>query len=116
MNRRLSPAWPTLALLALLAPGMCASVRAAEPLPGKILFERHCAACHAPGPGHAGTERLAQARGAAKAALEQRTDLTPEYIRSVVRNGLIEMPPWRLTEIDDAQLDQLVQYLTRPRM
>ncbi|HUI61806.1 MAG TPA: cytochrome c [Steroidobacteraceae bacterium] len=97
-----------------LALSACGSA-AADPAPGKAVFDRFCAACHAPGPGHAGTERLAQARGASKAALEQRTDLTPDYIRLVVRNGLVEMPPWRLTEIDDAQLTQLVQYLTRPR-
>jgi len=115
MNRLPNPAWLIPGVLVLLTLGICSGAVAADTTAGKALFDSHCAACHAPGPGHAGTQRLAQARGAAKAALEQRTDLTPEYIRSVVRNGLIEMPPWRLTEIDDAQLDQLVQYLTRPR-
>jgi mono/diheme cytochrome c family protein len=45
--------------------------------------------------------------------LEERTDLDPDYIRHVVRHGLVEMPPWRPTELDDSSLAQLVQYLTR---
>jgi mono/diheme cytochrome c family protein len=86
---------------------------AADTPPGKAIFDRDCAPCHAAGPGHAGTMRLAEIRGPAKAALEQRTDLDPAYIRLVVRQGLVEMPPWRLSELDDAALAQLVQYLTR---
>lgn len=87
----------------------------AQAIPGKILFERNCATCHAAGPGHAGTMRLAETRGAAKAVLERRSDLNPVYIRTVVRHGLIEMPPWRVSELDDAGLEQLVQYLAPRR-
>jgi mono/diheme cytochrome c family protein len=85
---------------------------AADVAPGKAVFDRDCAVCHAPGLAHPGTQRLAQLKGAARAALEQRTDLDPNYIRHVVRHGLVEMPPWRPTELDDAALTQLVQYLT----
>ncbi len=87
----------------------------AQDLPGKVIFERNCAPCHAAGAGHAGTMRLAQSRGPTKAVLEQRSDLDPGYIRLVVRQGLIEMPPWRPSEIDDAALEQLVQFLTARR-
>lgn len=100
----------TLALL-----GMGGAAFAADAAPGRALFERHCAVCHAAGPGHAGTMRLTEARGADKAVLEERTDLDPAYIRIVVRQGLVEMPPWRRTEIDDAALHQIAAYLTRPR-
>jgi mono/diheme cytochrome c family protein len=89
------------------------SAVAADAPPGKALFDRDCAPCHAAGTGHAGTMRLAETRGPAKAVLEQRTDLDPAYIRLVVRRGLVEMPPWRPSELDDAALNQLVQYLTR---
>ncbi|MHA4915518.1 c-type cytochrome, partial [Enterococcus faecium] len=41
------------------------------------------------------------------------TDLDPVYIRVVVRQGLVEMAPWRPTEISDAELAQLAQYLGR---
>ena len=94
--------------------GLGGGARAADTAPGKVLFEQHCAVCHAAGAGHAGTMRLTQARGAAQAVLEERTDLDPAYIRIVVRQGLVEMPPWRPTEIDDAALSQITAYLTRP--
>ena len=81
--------------------------------PGKVLFDRHCAFCHAAGAGNAGTMRLTEARGAAKAVLEERTDLDPAYIKLVVRQGLVEMPPYRPTEIDNTQLEQLARYLVR---
>jgi mono/diheme cytochrome c family protein len=93
----------------------CAGAWAEDVPSGKAVFDQHCSVCHAPGLSHPGTMRLAQTRGADRAALEQRADLDPEYIRRVVREGLIEMPPWRRTEIDDAALDQLVRYLARRR-
>ncbi|MCC7461729.1 MAG: cytochrome c [Gammaproteobacteria bacterium] len=98
---------------------MAGPLRAADPADrvaaGKALFDRHCAYCHAAGPGHAGTMRLAEARGADRAVLEARTDLDPAYIRLVVRQGLVEMPPVRKIELDDAAVQQIVAYLTRPR-
>jgi hypothetical protein len=59
--------------------------------------------------------RLTEVRGADKAVLAERADLDPAYIRLVVRQGLVEMPPWRKTELDDAALQQIVVYLTRAR-
>lgn len=99
-------------LLLLLASG---SAVAADMPAGKAVFDRYCAVCHAAGPGHPGTMRLTQSRGANRAVLERRADLDPDYIRRVVRQGLIEMPAWRATEINDAALEQLVQYLARRR-
>lgn len=98
------------ALCLLMAGGVVA-----QDLPGKAIFQRNCSPCHAAGTDHPGTMRLAQSRGAAKAVLEQRSDLDPGYIRYVVRHGLIEMPPWRPSELDDAALEQLVQYLAPRR-
>lgn len=106
---------PALALALALAGPARAADAAGDTAAGKALFDRHCAYCHAAGPGHAGTMRLTEARGAAKALLEERTDLDPAYVRLVVRQGLVEMPPWRKVEIDDASLAQIVAYLTRPR-
>lgn len=88
---------------------------AADAPAGKAIFDHNCAPCHAKGPGHAGTQRLAQIRGPANAALEDRTDLSADYVRLVVRHGLVEMPAWRLTEINDAELNQLAQYLARAK-
>jgi mono/diheme cytochrome c family protein len=81
---------------------------------GKQIFQRYCAECHAPGFGHPGTQQLGWTRGESRAVLEKRTDLQPAYIRLVVRQGLLEMPPFRPTEIDDTQLEQLANYLARP--
>lgn len=93
---------------------------------GQAVFHERCAACHAPIPDEAfgpaflpampGTQALAaRYRGALPAALEQRTDLTPEYVRAIVRNGLPAMPFFRPTEVSDEDLEALGAYLSRPR-
>jgi mono/diheme cytochrome c family protein len=79
---------------------------------GAEVFEYWCAPCHAPGPRHPGTQALeALYKGAKPAALEQRTDLVPELTRSFVRTGVSVMPPFRKTEISDADLEALATYL-----
>jgi mono/diheme cytochrome c family protein len=85
---------------------------AADAAPGKRVFDRYCAECHASGFGHPGTQQLGWTRGQSLAVLESRTDLNPTYVATIVRHGLAEMPAFRPTEIDDATLDILVQYLT----
>jgi mono/diheme cytochrome c family protein len=84
--------------------------QAAEP-PGKHLFDKHCAECHAPGDGHPGTQRLRWSRGEASSVLERRKDLGADYIKAIVRRGLFEMPPFRPTEISEEELAQLSAYL-----
>jgi len=101
----------SIALSAVLACALASSANAGEQPAGKQLFERHCAQCHAPGFGHPGTMQLERVRGKALAVLEERKDLLPAYITTVVRNGLVEMPPYRPTEIDDAALNAIVNYL-----
>ena len=46
--------------------------------------------------------------------LEDRTDLTAPLISYFVRNGVAWMPPFRRTEISDAELAALSAYLTAP--
>jgi (+)-pinoresinol hydroxylase len=75
---------------------------------------RRCAPCHAPGPGHPGTQALdALYHGTKPGALERRDDLTAPFIRMIVRQGVYSMPFFRKTEIDDAELTALAAYLTR---
>lgn len=50
-------------------------------------------------------------QGAVPAMLDQRTDLTPDYVRAVIRSGISFMPSFRKTEISDAELAQLADYL-----
>lgn len=89
----------------------CASI--ADTSAGKQIFDRHCAACHAAGVGTPGTQQLGWTRGKEFALLEERKDLQADYVRFVVRHGLLEMPPFRPTEIDDVQLGQLADYLAK---
>lgn len=89
---------------------------------GRQVFDRWCRYCHAPesvdrrGPRFPGTVSLAAKYGAqVPAALEERTDLTPEVVRYFVRYGVLTMPPFRKTEITDTELDALGAYLSRIR-
>lgn len=77
---------------------------------GAVLYDRYCAGCHNAGPGHPGTMLLAQL-GREHPPLMGRDDLEPDYIRAVVRNGLIEMPPFRPTELTEAELDQVIAHI-----
>ena len=112
-------------LLMLLVVGLAQSVAAqtASETRGKAVFDQWCEPCHgavAPknvmfGNGAlAGTSALAvKYKGKLPAVLEQRTDLTPALIKTVVRHGLFGMPITRKTEVSDAELEDVVAYLTR---
>jgi mono/diheme cytochrome c family protein len=81
---------------------------------GKLVFDKWCTPCHGDGPGKPGTIVLAQRYGDSRPALlEERTDLTREYLQTFVCGGVGIMPPFRKTEITDADLDELIAYLLR---
>ena len=80
---------------------------------GKEVFESYCVYCHAPGYEHPGTRQLAKRRGDDKAVLAQRDDLTEEYINFIVRHGLMSMPPFAPSDLTDAKLKALVNYLVK---
>jgi mono/diheme cytochrome c family protein len=83
---------------------------------GYLEYQNSCSVCHGPMPERPGTRALAaKYRDSLPAILEQRTDLKPEFIRTIVRNGISLMPPFRKTEVTDEQLDAIVAYLTRTR-
>ena len=103
-------------------PSMLSAQQPAEPQPapaaqtrlqrGKAVFDEWCAACHAPGPRHPGTQALdALYKGKKPGALEQRTDLVPKLTETFVRKGVSVMAPYRKTEISDADLAALAAYL-----
>jgi len=89
---------------------------------GEVVFDKWCQPCHgsviteagmfpsAPLPGTAALG--VKYKGELPAVLEERTDLAPEYIRVVVRGGLFGMPITRKTEISDAELEDIIAYLT----
>ncbi len=111
MNGRIATAAFVLALTA------CANACAADEAKtqkGNEVFQKWCAPCHAPGPGHPGTTAIAALyKGAKPAALEERADLTPEVVKQFVRKGVSVMPFFRKTEVSDAELDALAAYLSR---
>jgi mono/diheme cytochrome c family protein len=104
--------WLGFALVAgSLAPGTNAQ-DAATIQRGKQVFDDWCAPCHAPGPRHPGTQALdVLYKGAKPGALEERTDLVPTITQTFVRAGVSVMPPFRKTEIGDADLAALAAYL-----
>jgi len=81
---------------------------------GYVQYQDYCSMCHGEGPGRPGTMALqAKYKGAVPALLAERTDLTPQLIKMYVRNGISIMPIFRKTEISDADLDAIAEYLTR---
>jgi mono/diheme cytochrome c family protein len=102
----------TLCALGAAALAGC-QVSAQEPVErGRQVFAAWCAPCHSTDPGNPGTVALeVRYQGSKPAALEARTDLTPDLTRFFVRNGLSIMPPFRKTEISDADLEALAAYL-----
>jgi (+)-pinoresinol hydroxylase len=116
-----------LAVLGLGFSGAGLAADAPDVAAGHALFDKWCYGCHAASIKHgpdatllgsvvAGTYTLEQRyHGSKPAALEERTDLTPTLIASVVRHGLNLMPRTRKTEISDVELAEITAYLTRPR-
>jgi len=79
---------------------------------GEKVYAYWCTPCH--GPGLPGTVALgAKYKGAKPALLVDRTDLIPPVTKTFVRKGVSVMPPFRKTEISDADLDALAAYLAR---
>lgn len=83
---------------------------------GKAVYAHWCAPCHADSMDLAGTNSLTLKYEGTDipGALEDRTDLTAPVIGYFVRNGVAWMPPFRPTEISDAELAALSDYLTAP--
>lgn len=93
---------------------------------GKVVYDKWCEPCHGRVAGglfggfgaHAlpGTSALmVKYKGDLPPVLEDRLDLQPIYISTVVRGGLNGMPITRKTEVSDADLENIISYLTRPR-
>jgi len=78
---------------------------------GQAIFNHWCRPCHDAGPGHPGTMALTQRLGEAQSVLLRRDNLTVDYVKYVVRNGLQMMPPLKPTEIDDTDLEFLAAFV-----
>ena len=83
---------------------------------GRIVYEKWCAPCHAPGIMHPGTHALMSKypnSPRASGIITEWTDLKPSYVRYMVRHGMSVMPQFRKTEISDAELSDLAAYVSR---
>jgi mono/diheme cytochrome c family protein len=78
---------------------------------GEHLFVEKCGMCHRQM--GMGTVILARRMDPKVAMLETRTDLDGAMISSVARRGLGNMPRISRAEVSDAQLAQIVTYLTK---
>lgn len=96
------------ALLATRAPSL-----AAEAV-GAAVYAKWCSHCHDPGISHPGTQALKAKYGEAwQGDLKAWPGLQAEYVRLMVRRGISVMPQFRKTEISDAELRALADYLTQ---
>jgi (+)-pinoresinol hydroxylase len=98
-------------MMALGLVSLASFASAAEPVSGEAVYKRWCVHCHSAGRGNPGTESLTvKYRGsnpAKPAVLLDRTDMTADFVRLAVRQGVLSMPPFRKTEITDAELAAL---------
>ena len=89
-----------------------AAAGAGEPGAGEAVYQRWCVHCHSSGRGNPGTESLqVKYKGTPPALLLERTDLTADAIKVFVRQGVLSMPPFRKTEITDAELAALSTWM-----
>ncbi|MEL7536568.1 MAG: cytochrome c [Pseudomonadota bacterium] len=85
---------------------------------GEQVYNQWCAICHADGVGMAGTDslrrryKMAEITGVSP-VLTERTDLTPEFVIYMVRQGVKSMPYFRKTEISDADLELVGAFLAQ---
>jgi mono/diheme cytochrome c family protein len=106
----------TAAALAFGALGAAqANAQGAPSSRGHQVFDKWCAPCHGAGLAKPATAALAvKYKGTdTPALLEQRTDLTADFVMSMVRTGVYTMPPFRKTEISDDELAALASYLAK---
>ncbi len=109
--------------LALLAPSAIALAEGhteliRADLPGRAIFTHQCAPCHGAGPGDdaspmlPGTAALEEKyQGRLPGELELRSDLSAPIITIFVRRGSGAMPSFRPSELSDADIAAIADYL-----
>ena len=87
---------------------------------GNAKYQYACAPCHGVGAGDDGRKMLPgtdalriKYKGKVPALLEERTDLTAKVLRVFLRRGSWSMPPFRPTELTDAEIEDIAAYLVK---
>ena len=85
---------------------------------GKAAFDRNCAACHSHGYGNDGKKYKPAVlalqikyKGALSPYIEERTELNADVLGVFIRNGVKSMPPFRKTEVSDADIKAIAAYI-----
>lgn len=100
----------------VLACGWMGALAAADapPASGEAVYQRWCSHCHSAGRGNPGTDSLqVKYKGSLPAVLLDRTDLDAAAVKLFVRQGVLSMPPFRKTEITDAELVALGDFVAK---
>jgi mono/diheme cytochrome c family protein len=116
----------TISIVVGVALALTASLGVAQPPDGdgprgKQVYDYWCLPCHGPGLGLPGFNELPGTQQLRikyrdtqiSPLLTERTDLVPDFVKVIVRQGVSFMPQFRKTEISDADLDALAAYLAR---
>ena len=96
-------------LIAAAAAAAAVTAPAHEPA---AVFGRICLSCH--GPNGWGTRALSRRLPRDQALLANRRDLSPELLHAVLRHGIGSMPSFTPTDLSDAEIDALAQWLASP--
>lgn len=96
----------------LVALALSAQATAAEELSGKALFTTRCGMCHQTN--GMGVSILSRRPGdTSKGLLEQRDNLSAEFVYTVARSGTGNMPRISRGEVSDEELRLIALYLSR---
>jgi mono/diheme cytochrome c family protein len=94
------------AALVVIAPAS-----AANAVNGQELFRTRCGMCHQTN--GMGVGLLARRADVSKGLLEARDDLQPAVIKTLVRQGIGNMPRIARGEVTDSELEAIAAYLSR---
>lgn len=108
------PPIPPYQMRAELAPGNRLAVTGS----GEAIYSNRCGSCHLAG--GMGTNLLTKQmmmakRPPADGMLTNRKDLTPDYVKTVVRQGKMAMPRLSRVEVTDSELEAIAQYLGKAK-
>jgi (+)-pinoresinol hydroxylase len=105
-------------LISLVVAGMATAQGADPAARGKAVFVRSCEPCHGTAEGAGGRKQLPgtnalqiKYQGRVPAALEQRSDLPMPVLKQYLRDGSWSMPPFRKSELSDADIADIAAYL-----
>jgi mono/diheme cytochrome c family protein len=98
----------SIAVFAAATP-VAAQDAAVEAPPGEAQFQELCGMCHRAN--GMGTGLLMRRLPPEQAQLEARDNLTADFVKVVVRRGVVNMPPLSKAEVSDEALEAIAAYL-----